>query len=765
VRTLDRYLIREILPPFLLALAVFTFVLDIMPLLDAASALLAKGVALRTIAVMLALLLPQALGLTIPMAFLTGLLMALGRLSGDREAVALLACGVSPMRLFRPVLVAGIGAGLMTLYVMVWLLPDCNQRYSNIAWRLLSEQTEHEVKPLRFYEGFPGKVLYVQSASPVDGWSGVFMADTTKSGRPSVATAERGRLYLNREREQVVLSLVNATEYAPGADERVYDRSRTDSSEPFLFTIAASDMFRPVGHGFPEMSIAELRASIAEENRAARSGRIQYFYWQQMFSFPVACVVFALLGLPIGLHTRKEGKLAGLVIGLGVVFMYYALMKMGESVTKGNMLPPVWARWVPNLILGPVGIAALWWRARAGVGGGTRISEWLRWRPAGRTATTSTSREAAPARQGVFISLPGLRLLDRYIGHVYVRIAALAFFGLLALNNIGAFIDMSGHVFKHEATMALVGRYLWYSTPQFITWLVPMVALVAVLGTIGGLTRSNELTVMRACGVSLYRTALPLMIFGLAWSGLLFGIQETVLASSNRTALQIRDQIRTGSTSSAVNLDTNHWQSGTGGRVYYYQSFESRGISRLTGLSMFETAGHPYRLKTHTYAERAEFRDGAWYAVNGWVQEFGTAMTRESFSERVIDLPTPDIFGATRVDEEELSLGELRTHIKRLASGGFNVASQEVRLHGKLAFPLAAAVMTLLGIPFGLTTGRRGAMYGIGLAIVLAFAYWLLAFFFVAAGSAGLLPPPLAAWAANILFLAAAVWLILTVRT
>jgi LPS export ABC transporter permease LptG/LPS export ABC transporter permease LptF len=764
VRTIDRYLIREILPPFLIALAVFTFVLDIMPLLDAASALLAKGVALRTIAVMLALLLPQALGLTIPMAFLTGLLMALGRLSGDREAVAMLACGISPMRLFRPVLFAGIAAGLLTLYVMVWLLPDCNQRYNNIAWRLLSEQTEHEVKPLRFYDGFPGKVLYVQDANPVEGWSGVFVADTTKAGRPSVATAERGRLYLNRERQQVVLSLRDATEYMPGTDERVYDRSRTVSSEPLLFTILASDMFQPVGHGFPEMSIAELRASIAAENKVGMSGRIQYFYWQQMFSFPVACLVFALLGLPIGLHTRKEGKLAGFVVGLGVVFLYYALMKTGESVTKGNMLPPVWARWVPNLILGPIGIAVLWWRARAGVTGGLRLSEWIRWRPSRRPATAAAPRMSADAAS-TSSRIPGARLLDRYVGRVYLRIAALAFFGLLLLNNIGAFIDMSGHVFKHEATMAIVGRYLWYSTPQFITWLVPMVALVGVLGTIGALTRTNELTVMRACGVSLYRTALPLVLFGLAWSGLLFGIQETVLASANRTAADLRNEIRTGNSSSAVTIDTNHWMPGSGGRVFYYLGFEPRGVPRLSGLSVFETAAHPFRLSTHTYAEKAEYRDGAWHATNGWVQQFGSGMTREAFTDRIIDLPTPDVFGVTRADVDEMNLQELRTHIRRMAAGGFNVAGQEVRLHGKVAFPLAAAVMTVLGIPFGLTTGRRGAMYGIGLAIVLAFAYWLLAFFFVAAGSAGLLPPLLAAWATDILFLAVAVYLILTART
>src|ERR1043165_8686282 len=131
--------------------------------------------------------------------------------------------------------------------------------------------------------------------------------------------------------------------------------------------------------------------------------------------------------------------------------------------------------------------------------------------------------------------------------------------------------------------------------------------------------------------------------------------------------------------------------------------FESRGGPRLSGLSVFETAGHPYRLSAPTYAETAEYREGAWHARNGWRQEFGTEMTREAFSDRVIEMPPPDIFSATRVDVDEMNLDQLRVHIRRLAAGGFNVASQEVRLHGKVAFPLAAAVMTILGIPFGLS--------------------------------------------------------------
>ena len=111
LKTLDRYVIREILPPLLLSLLIFTFILSIQPTVEYLEALVAKGVPWRTAMKMLLTLSPQALGLTIPMSLLVGVLIGLGRMSGDREAVALLACGVSPYRLLRPILmVAAVAA-------------------------------------------------------------------------------------------------------------------------------------------------------------------------------------------------------------------------------------------------------------------------------------------------------------------------------------------------------------------------------------------------------------------------------------------------------------------------------------------------------------------------------------------------------------------------------------------------------------------------------------------------------------------------------
>ena len=112
-----------------------------------------------------------------------------------------------------------------------------------------------------------------------------------------------------------------------------------------------------------------------------------------------------------------------------------------------------------------------------------------------------------------------------------------------------------------------------------------------------------------------------------------------------------------------------------------------------------------------------------------------------------------------------MNYGQLRTYIRDLRASGYDVREDEVALHRKIAFPLVTLVMTLIGVPFAVTTGRRGALYGVGVGIVLALVYWTMISVFAAFGAGGAMPPALAAWAPNLIFGAGAVYLLLTVRT
>jgi LPS export ABC transporter permease LptG/LPS export ABC transporter permease LptF len=776
MRTLDRYLLRELLAPFFLALSVFTFILAVQPMLEKSRELLSKGVDPPTVAVLIVTLIPQALGLTIPMAVLAGLLMALGKLSGDRESVALLACGVSPMRILAPILAFAMLAGAADMYVMIWLIPDSNQRFRVITTQLVGQQTESDVKAGLFYTGFPGKVLYVNGVEPGSGWSGVFVADTTQPTHPPTVTlAEQGHLVVDQAQHSVDLWLSKARQYQPGADPTIYDVSQTESA--MRISIPAESVFGAgtiLDRGLNEMSIAELRETARKQLAAGVYPHNEYITIQQKFSFPVACVLFGIVALALGLHTRKEGKLAGMTLGLVVIAAYYGVMEVAEGMAKSHQMPAIWARWVPNILLAPVAGWLMWKRTRAGgISLGLTIPDWIARRFQAAGPSDSSGRRVVVVLRLPHIPFPRPRLLDIYVSLRYLRTAALAFIGFLVLYYIGTVVDLSDKLFKGNATAATIVSYLYYSTPQFVTYIVPIAILVGVLTTFGSMTRSSELTVMRACGVSLYRAAMPLVGLALVLSGTLFLLEENVLAYANRRAGELNDQIRGHATAPhTIDVSDHNWLVGKDGRIYYYAFYQSRQHT-LFNVSMFDTASHPYRLVSHTFAQRAAFdpRTGQWNGERGFAQHFdaaggGNGGGHVTFQSTPLALTQPTDFStAVNSEADTMTFTELRKYIAQLGQSGFSVASERVALQNKIAFPLVTLVMTLIGVPFAVTTGRRGALYGIGLGIGLAFSYWLLMTFFLAMGSAGILPATLAAWAANVLFFALAIYLMLTVRT
>jgi LPS export ABC transporter permease LptG/LPS export ABC transporter permease LptF len=773
LRTVDRYLIRETIPPFLLALAVSTFMLAIQPMLPQAQQLLAKNVPLPTVAFCLLLLLPSALGLTIPIAYLAATLLALGRWSADHEAVALLACGVNPNRLLRPILVMGAVSMGMTAFVMMELLPDANQKYREVTFPFLTQKTETEIKPRFFYEGLPGKVIYLLDKQADGSWSNILLADTTKPDHLTFDLAERGDLILDPVARTGAIVLTEARRYAPGATPGTYSTSQVDTERfpiaPDAF-FGAADSSTVLGRGLPEMRIPDLLARIDELSRQHEPTHREQLYLQQKFSFPAACLILGLLALPIGLHTRKEGRLTGMLMGLVVVLIYYGLQQLAEGQASARHIPAWSARWLPNLILLPVGLIGVWWGSHTtGQGIQLRVPSWLAKRRSAAAAAPAKPAGTTTADRALIIRLPAIqfprpRLLDLYVSTRYLRLVALSFGSLMVLFYIGTLIDASQRFFKSQATGWMLLKYLAYQTPQYAYYAIPIAALVATLSTIAALTRSSELTVMRACGVSLYRTAAPLFLLSLLWSGALFFLEERVLAESNHKAIKLEDTIR-GRTR-PDDVENRNWLAGVEGRLYYYEGFDSRE-NVLYGVNVLETAVSPFRLLSHTYARRARYRDGVWTADAGWVQRFPTPTTssRQAFATAPLTLPPRDNFVAAQGPADSMTVGELRNYISRLDASGFSIAEQRVALHRKLAFPLVAFVVTLIGVPFGVTTGRRGALFGIGIGVGLSVAYWLLEVFFVAAGSAALLPPVLAAWAANLLFLALAGYLLLTVRT
>jgi LPS export ABC transporter permease LptF/LPS export ABC transporter permease LptG len=783
MRIIDRYVIREIVPPFLIALLVFTFILIIPFIIQLAEDMIAKGVPWTVLLQLMATLVPGVAALTIPMALLIGILVAMGRLSADREVVVLMACGVSPYRLLQPVLFLGVICWGVASWVMLEAMPNANQTFREISNTIVMDRAEGEVRPRVFFEDFPNLVLYVNEV-PIGGtgWTDVLAADSRNPAQQVIYLANRGRMVIDREARTIQMVLEDGTRHRTDlANPNAYEVARFQST---ILTLDPEAVFPRTGpaRGDRELSIEELNAKAEEMRAQGISPHNQVMEIHKKFSIPVACFVFALLGLALGASSRKDGKLAAFVLGIGVIFSYYVVMYGGEALAKGHYLPAWLAMWLPNFLLGAVGVALLASRSRS-AGSPIRISlpGWLSRRAAAADAAATTPDGASPRSGRVVVvfkvpqfSLPGPRLLDVYLARQYIRILGMTTVGMLGLFYISTFIDLSDKWFKGQTSFGMLAQFLFWSTPEWLTYILALAVLLSTLVTIGLLTKNSELIVMRACGISLYRTALPLVVFAVAASAILFAMEERVLATANRNADRLKHIIRTGSPQT-FGVMNRKWIVGRNGEVYHYQFYDPRK-RELNSLSVFDFDEAAHTIRSRMFAAKATYAPVAspagpvpqWHLEQGWSREFGARSQVKEFSrftDRTVALEPADYFVTETREPDLMNFGQLRRYIGELRASGYNVLEHEVGLYRKVAFPFVTVVMTLIAVPFAVSTGKRGAMYGIGIGIVLALVYWVMISIFAAFGIGGLLDPMLAAWAPNLIFGAAAAFLLLTVRT
>ena len=790
MKILDRYLVREIVPPLLLALLGLTFVLMMPPILQNAEKLIAKGVSWTVILRVLLTLVPQALGVTIPMALLYGILLGLGRLSADREFVALQACGVSVFRIFRPIALLAVVACAATGYDMIVALPDANQTFREITFNIIASGAESDIKPRVFYTNFPNRVIYVRDIQPVTGWRDVFLADATQPEHTTVFVAKSGRLVIDRGKKTVELVLENGTQHTTSRDQpEEYDGNAFEST---VLNMNADTIFpqAQILKGDNEKTIAELRQTVADNTANNRPSHSQLYTIQQKFSLPVACLVLALIGVALGTSNSKNGKLASFVLGTGVVFVYYVLLYSSRAAALAGRLPAGLAPWLVNLVLGAAGGALVVWRAGS-ADQPIRLSIPRFWRGRDEDAPAAGAGPAPGRGRRVVIVVkiphvdwPRPSLLDLYVSRQYLSIFLLSFGALVGIFYISTLIDLADKLFSGVAPLGLLLRYFYFATPQFVYYIIPMAALLATLVTIGLLTKNSELIVMRACGISLYRSALPLLLFAILFSGALFELQEQVLPDSNREAARLNGIIR-GYPMQTFGVLNRQWIMGRSGDIYRYEFFDPR-VNQFSKLSMFHLNESTWKLDSLIYAKDAalvkhEGADGQpvlmWMARNGWTREFTTAkptrrrsaerpaVTYTPFAERAISLEPPAYFKTDEPEADRMTYGELKRYIGELQASGYHVVPYMVQLQRKVAFPFVTLIMTLLAVPFAVTTGRSGAIYGVGAGIVLALVYWTALSIFGALGAGGWISPVLGAWAPNILFGAAAAYLLLTVRT
>ena len=777
MRILTRYILREITSHALIGAGVFTFVLFTRDLGRLLELVVRNSAPLPSVAEIFFFTVPVALIYTIPMGALVGILIGLSRLAADSEITAMRASGIGVWTFLRIVSIFAVVAWLLALVNSVYLAPQSQAALGRLQDRLKSSQASFEIQPRVFYEGFPQLVLYVQDVQSAQGaaiWKGVFIADISNPSAPRITLAQQGIL-VSQDMDTLHLHLSNGATHE--TDPKVPDQYQVSTFQQTDIPIQV-----PQNENKDEQAAVPV-AQLGTGDLAVEAARVKKYqarwYWiefHRRFALPTACLVLALVGIPLGLSSKKGGKSTGFVLTILLVFAYYSFSLIGVSLARQGRVSPGLGVWLANIAFLVAG-AFLLWRAehkpfdvaplrnlwhpfKAGLneGGGILI----------RPSPPEDAFKRATSRWRVF-SARFPMILDDYVMRDFIAYLLMISATFLMLLLVFTLFELLGDILRNQVSPLVVGEYLLSVSPYFVYNITPLCVLLAVLITFGLMQRSNEITAIKATGISIYRIVVPVLIAASLLTAGLFFFDQFYLPHANKRQDALRNLIKGKPAQTYLNPERK-WIFGQHSSIYYYQFFDSER-DQFGNLSVFQFDPASFQLTHRVYAERAHWEDRLqrWICEQGWERNLrgpaiGNFRTFDVSTFPAINEP-PLYFKKEVKQSSEMNYEELRRYIHDLQQSGFDVVRLKVQLQKKFAFPFIALVMAVLAIPFSLTHSKRGAVTGVAVAVGIAAVYTVVSNLFEAMGNVSQLPPILAAWAPDLIFGLTGGYLILKVPT
>ena len=565
MRRLDRYVITETLGPLVLGFSVYTFIMLVRFLFRSADMIIRRGLSASEVGMLVVYTLPNILVLTIPMALLFGILIAIGRLASDSELIAMRATGISLFTLYRPILLLSAVLTLVNGFLAAYVLPRANHALQGQTLEILAQTAARQVEPRVFYEEWQGVVLYVFEIQPgSDLWEGVFLAPSMPQNPHTLTTAARGRLRVDDAGEQIVLRLEEAVTHKVDLREpESYELIRHQALDVVLedqFTTGQRVKLSQ-SKGVRELTLTELGVWAKDPHRDVELRRLARVEIHKKFAIPAACLVFGLFAVPLGFNNRRGGKSSGFALSIAVIMAYYVLLSNGEDWARVGRMPAWVAMWLPNLVFTALGTFLLMRRNQDKSLLLTRLDRWFRLVASGhlvevkrRRQKRRRIREEARRRAvrqrtpDVVLRIPrfSLRfpnLIDRYVGRVFTQVFAMVALSGATLYIVTDFTENLDDFLKSKPPASLLAEYYSFLSLQIFFDIAPILVLVTTLVTFALLSRTNEITAAKALGVSLYRLSVPALVAAALIAGACALLQAQVLPASNQRVALLKDRL------------------------------------------------------------------------------------------------------------------------------------------------------------------------------------------------------------------------------
>jgi LPS export ABC transporter permease LptF/LPS export ABC transporter permease LptG len=785
VKILPRYILNEVVQHAAIGVSLFTFVIFMRDLGRLLEIVVRDSAPLPSVVQLFVLTLPIACTITIPMGLLVGILIGLSRLAADSEITAMRASGLGAWMFVRVVAVFAVATWLFALANSIWLAPASSTALARLQNSLRSSQASFEIQPRVFYEDFKNMVLYVEdvrSGSNASQWRGVFLADVSDPAAPKITVARNGVITSDDPRSiHMHLSQGSQQEVLPNNPEQyeISTFAQTDLPIALPEPEEAKAELVPVaemstrelwyrGH-HPEANTGKPRNS--QDTPAARA-RWYLVEFHRRLALPTSCLVLALVGVPLGLSSKKGGKSMGFVLAIGLVFLYYFISLTGISLGRSGHIPAAAGVWAGNFVFFIAGLVLLHRVERSVIDLGSLRSTWdalLQRLAASRNRQSRPAVSRQRRRAAAQSRFPYPLLLDKLVLRDFAAYLGMILLSFLLLTLVFTFFELLGDIVRNRIPMIMVGRYLLNVSPSMIYTMTPLSVLLAVLTTIGLLQKTNEITAMKATGISIYRVIFPVFVIAAAISTGLFFFDQFYIPAANQRQETLRNQIK-GKPAQTYLRPDRKWIFGEHNTIYYYEFFDP-DQNTFANITAFTFDPATFELTGRVHASRAHWSPqlNKWVFEQGWSRTFqqSAIQTYHPFDADTFPLfiEPPSYFKKEVRQSSEMNYHELRAYIADLQQSGFDVVRLRVQLQKKFAYPLITLVMAILAVPFSLSAGRKGALTGIAVALTVAIVYFIAAGLFEAMGNASQLPAAMAAWAPDLIFALLGGYLLLKVPT
>jgi lipopolysaccharide export system permease protein len=329
-----------------------TFVIMMHQIMLLVDLIVSKGVGGLTVLRLFWYSLPVSLEITVPISALVASLAVFTRMAADQEAVALKAAGVNPFRLQAPAIAFGVAASALALYVSLVAMPHGLRAFRDLAFDVARKRAMSGLQAGTFNADFDGLTFYFQHLGADGSLENVFIEDRRDAAAPRVVLAQKGQIALDPENARLRLILQGGTIHSVMPNQpglyRVLSFNNFDMRLDLGRSLARGS---PRGRSGIELTIPELRTQAATQRALGLSAAGLLVEIQRRFATPLCGLLFAVLGSALGLRIRKARRNTSLLLAVAIGMGYYLVLTAGRGLGDSEYLAPVWAMWLPNVLL------------------------------------------------------------------------------------------------------------------------------------------------------------------------------------------------------------------------------------------------------------------------------------------------------------------------------------------------------------------------------------------------------------------------------